>query len=620
MSSIDLYYFEEELSYLREKAQEFAKVHPEVASALGINNGSIEDPQIARLIESICLLNAGVQQRLDDNYSDFTESVLNVTYPDFLRPIPSYSVLGVTVDPKEKTKGFIPQGTLFELKNANSSKEADLVHGNSHCYFKTVADLTVYPLLLKQVHTYVAPFDDINNITNVIAKNLIELEFSTTDDKVTCLDLGLDALDIALRSDSNASFKLYDELCHNLVDIYLEINGHNYRLGEEALSNKIFDLTNPLLPYSTNSYQGLNLLNEFLMFRDVFNQVHLDLSTVKDLLFVSKFKIKFFLKDMRVELFRSLQVDNFILFYVPVINLYEAYAEPITIDGLKDKYPLIFTEGNRQLSLYQVLSVTDMYDATAVVIPELYHETFAGIQSSKRWSVTLREANEQGTSLAGNASHDGSALGTILTGELTLIDLKHESVMQGNHSVLVKALVTDGNLPTKINYTTASLAAMSTITMPGKLRLLRRPSMQFRNTIDKVSNWEVVAHMSFNYQVILGQEDATLQLKRILKLYNAKASRKNLQLIEAIKSIEHQQVVEPIRINGKCCYVNGLKITLVLSSEENNDGIYVFSQFLDRYFASFVSYNSFIQLDVMLEGSDEVYKSFPRRLGCKQVI
>ena len=82
MSDIDLYYFEEELSYLREKAEYFSKVHPEVASALGIVNGSIEDPEIARLVESVCLLNSGIQKRLDDNYSEFTENILNVIYPD----------------------------------------------------------------------------------------------------------------------------------------------------------------------------------------------------------------------------------------------------------------------------------------------------------------------------------------------------------------------------------------------------------------------------------------------------------------------------------------------------------------------------------------------------------
>ena len=211
MSDIDLYYFEEELSYLREKAEYFSKVHPEVASALGIVNGSIEDPEIARLVESVCLLNSGIQKRLDDNYSEFTENILNVIYPDYLRPVPSYSILGVDVDDKAKTKGFIPKGTIFELK------EEDV----GHCYFKTVDDLVIYPLKISKLNTFVAPFDEVVQDIAPITKNLIELEFTTTDESISCLDLDLDFLNIALRSDSNFSLKIYDEICHNLVDIYV---------------------------------------------------------------------------------------------------------------------------------------------------------------------------------------------------------------------------------------------------------------------------------------------------------------------------------------------------------------------------------------------------------------
>lgn len=591
MSNIDLYYFEEELSYLREKAEYFSKVHPEVASALGIVNGSIEDPEIARLIESVCLLNSGIQKRLDDNYSEFTENILNVIYPDYLRPVPSYSILGVDVDDKAKTKGFIPKGTIFELK------EEDV----GHCYFKTVDDLVIYPLKISKLNTFVAPFDEVVQDIAPITKNLIELEFTTTDESISCLDLDLDFLNIALRSDSNFSLKIYDEICHNLVDIYVEVNGKLFRLGIDALSNKTFDLNAPLLPHSDNSFWGVNLLQEFFMFGDVFNQFNIDLSSVKHLLMGNSFKLKFFLKDIKVEVFRAVQKENFTLFYVPLINLYEQYADPIVLDGLKEQYPITITDSARALSLYKVLKVTDIFDAQKKIIPELYHDTFISTTSSKRWTVKYQKTQDN------------------ILGKIELIDLNHEDVLNGNHSLLIKTLVTDGLFPTKINYASASLSPMSTITVPGSVMLLRRPSLPIYPSLDKVTNWEILAHLSFNYQMIFGGKDSTNQFKTLLSLYNLKDSRKNQILIEAIKSVNQEQVVEPIRINGKCCYVNGSKITVILAHQESLDGVYSFAQFLDRYFASFVGYNSFVQLDVMIEGSDELYVSFPRRLGCKKI-
>lgn len=589
MSNSELYYFEEELSYLREKSATFAKNHPEVANALGLSKDSIDDPQIARLIESVSLLNARIQKRLDDNYSDFTESILNVTYPDFLKTIPSYSIIEVDVDNNAKAKGFIPKGTMFELKDQNI--------GN--CYFKSTDDLVIYPLILNKVSTYVAPFNEENIIGSTQAKNLIEFEFNTTEEGINCKDLSIENLDIAIRSENNLSFKIYDEICQNIVDIYLEINGKMISLSKDVLTNNTFELDKPLLPYSSNSYPGLNLLNEFFLFRGVFNKININLEKVKYLLDSNTFKIKLFLKEMKVDVFRSLQKDNFVLHHVPVINLYETYAEPIIADGLKENYPIVVYDNNRELSLYKVVSVESSYDSVKEKIPELYNEDYYSQSSSKRWSVRYNE-------------RDG-----LIKGNLQLIDLNHNNALKGEQTLLIKVLVTDGFIPSKINYTNVEISAMSAITVPGKLKLMRRPTMQFNPRNDKTTNWEVLAHMSFNYQAVLGRDDSIEQLKSIFRLYNIKESRRVQTFIDALKRIESTQIVEPIRINGKSCYVNGLKISVILNAQEIKDGLLIFAQFLEKYFGAFVNYNSFIQVDIYLEGNDEVYVSFPRRLGCR---
>lgn len=589
MSNSELYYFEEELSYLREKSATFAKNHPEVANALGLSKDSIDDPQIARLIESVSLLNARIQKRLDDNYSDFTESILNVTYPDFLKTIPSYSIIEVDVDNNAKAKGFIPKGTMFELKDQNI--------GN--CYFKSTDDLVIYPLILNKVSTYVAPFNEENIIGSTQAKNLIEFEFNTTEEGINCKDLSIENLDIAIRSENNLSFKIYDEICQNIVDIYLEINGKMISLSKDVLTNNTFELDKPLLPYSSNSYPGLNLLNEFFLFRGVFNKININLEKVKYLLDSNTFKIKLFLKEMKVDVFRSLQKDNFVLHHVPVINLYETYAEPIIADGLKENYPIVVYDNNRELSLYKVVSVESSYDSVKEKIPELYNEDYYSKSSSKRWSVRYNE-------------RDG-----LIKGNLQLIDLNHNNALKGEQTLLIKVLVTDGFIPSKINYTNVEISAMSAITVPGKLKLMRRPTMQFNPRNDKTTNWEVLAHMSFNYQAVLGRDDSIEQLKSIFRLYNIKESRRVQTFIDALKRIESTQIVEPIRINGKSCYVNGLKISVILNAQEIKDGLLIFAQFLEKYFGAFVNYNSFIQVDIYLEGNDEVYVSFPRRLGCR---
>ena len=73
----------------------------------------------------------------------------------------------------------------------------------------------------------------------------------------------------------------------------------------------------------------------------------------------------------------------------------------------------------------------------------------------------------------------------------------------------------------------------------------------------------------------------------------------------------------PVRISGKSYYACGARIVVTLNPHELSDGIYVFAEFLNKFFSLFVSFNSFVQLSVMLEGSDEPYVTFPRRMGCQ---
>lgn len=93
MSESLLNYFEQELAFIRKDAGEFARRHAGVAKTLGINGDGIDDPQVTRLIESFAFMNAKLQQRLDDNFPQLTDSLLQLLFPHFTRPIPSYSLV-----------------------------------------------------------------------------------------------------------------------------------------------------------------------------------------------------------------------------------------------------------------------------------------------------------------------------------------------------------------------------------------------------------------------------------------------------------------------------------------------------------------------------------------------
>src|SRR5687768_12641579 len=109
-----LRYYLEELSYLREMGQQFARSYPKVAARLELQPGECPDPHVERLIESFAFLTARIQSDLDADFPEVAKELLDVLYPHYLRPIPSLAVARFDVDPErgKLTSGYeIPRDT-----------------------------------------------------------------------------------------------------------------------------------------------------------------------------------------------------------------------------------------------------------------------------------------------------------------------------------------------------------------------------------------------------------------------------------------------------------------------------------------------------------------------------
>jgi type VI secretion system protein ImpG len=88
-----LYYYERELAFLRRMGAEFAQAYPKIASRLQLEPSKSEDPHVERLLEAFAFLAARVHLKIDDDFPEVVESLLNVVYPHYVRPIPSMSLV-----------------------------------------------------------------------------------------------------------------------------------------------------------------------------------------------------------------------------------------------------------------------------------------------------------------------------------------------------------------------------------------------------------------------------------------------------------------------------------------------------------------------------------------------
>lgn len=137
----DTAYFDREMAYLRDAGRKFASLHPQRASALRLDSGDFVDPHIERMIESFAFLTSRIQQRLDDDFSEFCDTILSVLCPPLVNPIPAFTILEFfPLEGFSKTKSTIHRGATVESAPIGEREEI--------CTFRTTSEVQLLPIHL----------------------------------------------------------------------------------------------------------------------------------------------------------------------------------------------------------------------------------------------------------------------------------------------------------------------------------------------------------------------------------------------------------------------------------------------------------------------------------------
>ena len=98
-------------------ADEFAEKYPKVAGRLLLKPDTCEDPHVERLIEAFALLAGRVHHKLDDEFPEITEALLDVLYPHYLRPVPPQAIVQFQLDPSQSA----PASTKVQVRHSRST-------------------------------------------------------------------------------------------------------------------------------------------------------------------------------------------------------------------------------------------------------------------------------------------------------------------------------------------------------------------------------------------------------------------------------------------------------------------------------------------------------------------
>jgi type VI secretion system protein ImpG len=595
-------YYERELSMLRRAGAEFASRYPKLAGSLQIHGETCADPHIERLLQGAAFLNARVAKLLDDGYANFTEALLGMLYPHLLRPIPSCSIARIDFGGAKAGQvtavSTLPRGTA--LKSLGRSAVT--------CRFRTAYDVTIAPLAITDV-----AFEPYIQTPSTLALppdagSAIRITIASTAPNRPLAALELQTVRVFLDAEASLRALLRDLLFMRARCACVEAGSKWHMLACVPIQPVGFADDEALLPAAPSEHSAYRLLSEYFAFPEKFDFIDLDLAALLHdaPAGATRATLRIALADVRADdasarMLRTLSPDNLVLGCTPVINLFPQAATPIRITHRSSSYPLAPDElPGHACDIYSVDTVhllrkTPEGSVVTEFVP--YYALRHGGEDRRSGHYWRIQRDEELAAIG--AGHDTS---------LTLVDrdFSPHDVEDGTASIGLTC--TNRNVPHAMAYGRAAgdLATEAT-TLP--IRLLRRPTLSYRQSTGNQHQWGLIAHLALNHRALTHDS-----VKALLRLYAQQDSTVAQRQIDGITALEHRPATAWVRQEHGSAYLRGVEVRVTLDEEAYaGTGIHAFAQLLDHLLGLHVHLNSFTQLVVLSEpGGKELMRCLPR--------
>ena len=598
-------YYESELTFLRQIGAEFADKYPKIASRLLLETDRCEDPHVERMLEAFALLAARVHLRIDDDFPQITEALLNILYPHYLRPVPSMTVAQFHSDPEsgKLTSALnIPKGTVLYSRPVEGVP----------CKFRTSYDATLWPFKISQAQ-WLTP-DRVRPALRASEAAVLRVELECFPD-VSFEKLELDELTFYLNGESSVVHALYELLCRNCVRILLrDPNKPKTATRELSVRNLQpigFGENEDVLPYPRRSFMGYRLLQEFFAFPEKFFFLNLKgLSQLHPAGCTSKAELLFMIspfeqdgRHQRLEV--AVNERTLRLGCTPIINLFSQVAEPILVDQTRYQYSIVPDARRRQtMEIYSVDEVVSTDAETHETIPyhPLYSERHAVQGTSPAyWYITRSVSNRKGDE------------GTDVS--LSLVDLSSRAMRLDYDTVTVRCTCTNRDLVTRLPFgSEAGDFEMTGGAAVKRIVALHKPTRTLRPPLDGKTLWSLISHLSLNYLSIV--DDGKEALQKILELYDFSDSADIKKQIGGITSVSSRRHFTRVASDHGVGFARGTRVEIEFDEEQfSGSGAYLFASVLEKFLGLYTSMNSFTQLVARSRQRREVLEEWTPRAG-----
>jgi len=602
MDSRFLDYYNRELAYLHDLGAEFAAAFPKVASHLGMQERTIADPYVERLMEGFAFLAARIHLKIDSEFPRFSQRLLEVVFPNYLAPTPSMAIVQIPLEAGGSAKSGsgvarLPRGTVL--------KSGPIPNIATKCTFVTGQELEAWPLDIQEA-TAGMPAGDLQvgrRFGNKEIKGEIRLRLKYQM-PVTTKRLHPDRLVFFLAAADPLATQIYEAVIGHRLGVMISSPAAKERffLPATAVRGEGFDTDQALLPTDPRVFQGYRLLHEYFAFPQRFfffsiNELEKGLAQLDQ----DVFELTVLLDRDVGTLASTVDKKCFELNCVPVVNLFERSGNRLLVSHAGTEHHVV-VDRTRPLD-YEVFRVDavegfDRGNNPVTRFVPFYRHVGSDSGGCEAYFTTRRESRRLSDSSIRDGARSSYAGSEVF---LSLVDGREAPWPQQLDQLAVSMLLTNRDLPLLIPTNNARDLAVETDLPMSWGRIIKGPSRPRFSVAEREMTWRLISHLSLNYLAMrdMDPQSGAVAMRELLSLYALLADPAVARHGESVVSVEASSVTRRLPVTGPLVFGRGINIRVTVDEVPfAGSSPYLFGCVLEQFLARHVSMNMFCELSL----------------------
>jgi type VI secretion system protein ImpG len=584
MSQNILQAYNEELASFRKEFENFSQQNPRVANNLRLNHSNQSDPFICHLIESFSYISAKIKQEVNDGHKEFTQTILQHLYPQFIKPLPSISMMELKSNLNSDQAIKLPKNTKISINQDNEKTP-----------FRTTHNITALPLAIESIKLVRGHEAKKHKATKTTPSGCLEIKM-TINENVNLNDFTITEIPLHLNIDPLFVNQFYEMVLNQAMYTRIICDEDDALIDHYQITPGGFTQEESLLSNHSHLSNPYNLLSEYFHYPEKFQKIILVLNKPLNL---KKRSITFsiYLNQYDSLLASQIESSSLKLNCVPIINLSNQTAEPIHLIEGEHEY-LIKVDSYKNANENTVHTIKDVRiidtQGTEHLINPYFNSANKSASSGLFWHEKRIEVEDKSSDSPRQdvfivLTDENNELHQFIDATLR-IEIDASNHLKARHIINNKAEFIFRENDT-LSYYDAHL-----------LHSFVDPS--YISTHEK-SHWNLIRLINLDHIPLDNQNNALKWLAEILFIFDTK--NKHSYLCESISSIETELIFKRHPSNIAHSFCQGTQINIKL----NNDflphyDLYLLISLLAQFFETQCLINSFTQTRLLSHDGEEL--------------